>query len=158
MKTPLLATRVPGSVFPDCKTVPALVQRGASRSRQLCSPLALCICVYCVGCGVLSVFLLPPPPKKKAHPLTFTHGGACARRCVQLMTSDATIDVDGAKVTAAAFLAAFIASWEFDAFIDMARRFATAAKLANSGDLAGALGAHEAATNPIFGLPADEED
>ena len=41
--------------------------------------------------------------------------------CRSLMDSSATVVVEGTKLRASSFLAAFIASWEFDAFIDMAR-------------------------------------
>lgn len=54
------------------------------------------------------------------------------------METTACVVVEGSKVTARNFLSAFIASWEFEAFVEMAKRYrgrrAKAAEPHFSGD------------------------
>lgn len=81
------------------------------------------------------------------HPRPVPHacGAGCLltdsdTRCRQLMETTACVVVEGSKVTARNFLSAFIASWEFEAFVEMAKRYrgrrakAAAAESHGSGD------------------------
>ena len=56
------------------------------------------------------------------------------------MASSAEVVVEGTKLKAANFLQAFIASWEFDAFVAMARRHRATRATAKSPGRHGASG------------------